>query len=157
VDKRGRGLSRTLLQCTSSIQPKTQVGIVKSSESDDPLKMLTGTRGRGHVERYRKKSKRHWSRPRLRNVELIFDNAEWVGNQVDQTELVDWLRRGSIGGACLDVFETEPVPANAFSGLSNVLSTPHNAGVTPWRLRFRDAIANIDAFIEKRPMRGLIR
>jgi phosphoglycerate dehydrogenase-like enzyme len=98
---------------------------------------------------------------RLRNVELIFDTgdagAEWVGNQVDKAELVDCLRRGSIGGACLDVFETEPVPADAFSGLSNVLLTPHIAGVTPRRLRFRDAITNIEPFMEQRPMRGLIR
>jgi hypothetical protein len=106
--------------------------------------------------RYRKESKRHWSDPPA-EFDTGDAGAKWVGNQVDQTKLVYCLRRGSIGGACLDVFETKPVPANAFSGLSNVLLTPHTAGVTPWRLRFSDAITNTDAFIEKRPVRGLIR
>ena len=91
----------------------------------------------------------------MKSTSILINTAR--GNQVDQAELVNCLRRGAIGGACLDVFETEPVPADAFSGLSNVLLTPHIAGVTPWRLRFRDAIKNIEAFMEKRPMRGLIQ
>ena len=77
------------------------------------------------------------------------------GNQIDQAALLDCLRAGTIGGACLDVFKTEPVPANEFGGLSNVLLTPHTSGVTPWKLRFRDAASNIEAFVNNRPLKGL--
>jgi phosphoglycerate dehydrogenase-like enzyme len=45
---------------------------------------------------------------------------------VDTGALVDLLRAGRIGGAALDVFEQEPLPAdNPYRGLPNVLVTPH--------------------------------
>ncbi|MDW3205078.1 MAG: hydroxyacid dehydrogenase [Alphaproteobacteria bacterium] len=55
------------------------------------------------------------------------------GGIVDETALVDALRDGRIGGAALDVFETEPLTAEAaakFAGLGNLMLTPHIAGVT---------------------------
>ncbi len=53
------------------------------------------------------------------------------GGVIDDTALADALRRRHLGGAALDVFETEPVPAdNVFSDVPNLLATPHIAGVT---------------------------
>ena len=55
------------------------------------------------------------------------------GGVVDEGALVDALRSGHLGGAALDVFDTEPldsVQGAVFSGLSNVILTPHIAGVT---------------------------
>jgi len=55
------------------------------------------------------------------------------GGVVDEGALCDALRSGRIGGAALDVFETEPLTAEAasrFSGLQNLVLTPHIAGVT---------------------------
>ncbi|MEM8789444.1 MAG: hydroxyacid dehydrogenase [Pseudomonadota bacterium] len=54
------------------------------------------------------------------------------GGVVDEPALADALRAGRLAGAALDVFETEPLTAEAggrFAGL-NVLLTPHIAGVT---------------------------
>jgi (S)-sulfolactate dehydrogenase len=41
------------------------------------------------------------------------------------------LKSGHLGGAAIDVFGTEPLPAAAhFVGCPNVVLTPHVAGVT---------------------------
>ncbi|MBE0603941.1 MAG: hydroxyacid dehydrogenase [Deltaproteobacteria bacterium] len=53
------------------------------------------------------------------------------GGVVDETALAEALRSDRIHGAGLDVFSTEPVPAeNVWAGLDNVIVTPHMAGQT---------------------------
>ena len=58
------------------------------------------------------------------------------GEIVDEAALVTALDDGRLGGAALDVFETEPLPEESpLWGMDNVLVTPHTAGTTPhyWR------------------------
>lgn len=53
------------------------------------------------------------------------------GGVVDETAVAQALRDGSLGGAALDVFEDEPLPAgNPFADCPNLVLTPHIAGVT---------------------------
>ncbi|RUP42733.1 D-isomer specific 2-hydroxyacid dehydrogenase [Jimgerdemannia flammicorona] len=53
------------------------------------------------------------------------------GGLVDEEALADALETGSVGGAGLDVFEREPLDTRSrLLVLSNVIATPHSAGVT---------------------------
>lgn len=54
------------------------------------------------------------------------------GGLIDEGALVRALQEGRIAGAGLDVFETEPLPAESpLWGLENVIITPHTSGDTP--------------------------
>ena len=53
------------------------------------------------------------------------------GGIIDEAALVEALKAGTIGGAGIDVFETEPPPADhPLFALPNVVLAPHVAGVT---------------------------
>ncbi|MDE2356414.1 MAG: hydroxyacid dehydrogenase [Alphaproteobacteria bacterium] len=55
------------------------------------------------------------------------------GGVVDEAALAEALKAGRLGGAALDVFETEPLTAQAgarFAGVPNLILTPHIAGVS---------------------------
>ena len=53
------------------------------------------------------------------------------GPVVVEDDLLAALKSGQIGGAALDVFSTQPLPAgHPFFNFNNVLLTPHLAGIT---------------------------
>jgi len=53
------------------------------------------------------------------------------GGIVDERAVAEALRAGRLGGAAIDVFDIEPLPAQPhFEGCPNLLLTPHVAGVT---------------------------
>lgn len=53
------------------------------------------------------------------------------GKIVRENDLIDALREGRVGGAALDVFETEPLPHDsALYRLENVILTPHVSGLS---------------------------
>ena len=53
------------------------------------------------------------------------------GGVVDESALAEALNGGRLGGAALDVFETEPLPAGSpLAGCPHLILTPHIAGVT---------------------------
>ena len=66
---------------------------------------------------------------------------------------MDALRAHTIGGAALDVFDTEPLPLHhPLRSLDNVPATPHIGYVADntYRIFFRDAVAAIAAWLEQR-------
>ena len=53
------------------------------------------------------------------------------GGIIDELALAAALRAGALGGAAIDVFDTEPLPASPhFDGCPNLILTPHIAGVS---------------------------
>ncbi|WP_426312673.1 D-2-hydroxyacid dehydrogenase family protein [Methylobacterium fujisawaense] len=77
---------------------------------------------------------------------------------IDQDALVRALDEGWIAGAGLDVFETEPLPADSpFRRLPNVLALPHLGYVSRnnYRTFFTQAVEDIEAWLAGAPIRQL--
>jgi glyoxylate/hydroxypyruvate reductase A len=80
------------------------------------------------------------------------------GPVVDEEALVSALRTGHLGGACLDVFATEPLPAGSpFWDLPNVIISPHSAAtVAAENGLITDLFMdNIRRWMAGRPLRNL--
>lgn len=64
---------------------------------------------------------------RLKRGAMLVNVAR--GEVVDEGALIQSLRSGQVGGACLDVFEVEPLlPASPLWRLPQVMVLPHSAG-----------------------------
>lgn len=79
------------------------------------------------------------------------------GALVDQAALTDLLRSGHVGGATLDVFEREPLPAgDPLWSMPNVLITPHLASVAIPSSSARQIAANIQLVSAGKPPGNVI-
>jgi (S)-sulfolactate dehydrogenase len=66
---------------------------------------------------------------RMKRDAVLINTAR--GGIVDEAALATMLRAGRLGGAALDVFDQEPLPAQSpLAGAPRLLLTPHIAGVT---------------------------
>ncbi len=74
------------------------------------------------------------------------------GPIVCEADLCDALSRGVIGGAALDVFEDEPLPAGSpLRQMDNVLIAPHNSNSSPtaWERVHESTVANLLRVLEE--------
>jgi phosphoglycerate dehydrogenase-like enzyme len=100
---------------------------------------------------------------RQEHFELMKPTAVFIntarGGIVREPDLIEVLRTNRIAGAGLDVFETEPLPPNSpFFSLSNVVLTPHSAGITPEATEagLAQAIENVFAWLAGRSMNVVV-
>ena len=74
------------------------------------------------------------------------------GGVVDEAAVASALASGQLGGAALDVFDAEPLPAGSpLAGAPNLLLTPHVAGLT------QEANARVSTMIAERVLAALAR
>jgi phosphoglycerate dehydrogenase-like enzyme len=81
------------------------------------------------------------------------------GPLVDEVALIAALREGRIGGAALDVFDQEPLPAgHPFYALDNVLLSPHAADHTPdWKHRAMQMfLDNFERYRKGEPLQNVV-
>ena len=96
------------------------------------------------------------------NIKLMRSSAHLIntarGDVVDEMALADALSRRVIAGAGLDVYEKEPEVTDSLLALDQVVLLPHmGSGTVETReaMGFR-AVANIEAFVEGRPLPDLV-
>ena len=93
-----------------------------------------------------------WMKPHA----LLVNTAR--GPIVDEAALIKALQKQQLGGAALDVFEQEPLPAHhPFRTLDTVLATPHVGYVSQqnYQLFFSQMIEDIQAWATGAPIRLL--
>ncbi len=81
---------------------------------------------------------------RMRPTAVLINTAR--GPIVDEVVLVAALKAGAIGGAALDVFEVEPLPADSpLKQMDNVMLAPHNSNSSPvaWEQVHWNTIRNL--------------
>ncbi len=95
-----------------------------------------------------------------RELDLMKQTAYLVnisrGPIVDEADLIDSLRRGSIAGAALDTFDVEPLSAeHPLLLLPNVLATPHIGYVTQeaYQAWYQAVIEDIRGYMAGEPIR----
>lgn len=79
------------------------------------------------------------------------------GELVDEESLIAALRSGHVAGAALDVFATEPLPADSpLWDMDNVIITPHSSAASPQSgLRSEEIfLDNLARFVASEPMRN---
>ena len=88
----------------------------------------------------------------MKSSALLINTAR--GAVVDEMALTEALRRDTIRGAALDVFEHEPAVTKGLTELENVILTPHTASATEEARSAMSVLAaeNIIAFFEGAPL-----
>ena len=79
------------------------------------------------------------------------------GGTVDETALLAALQDGHIAEATLDVFETEPLPADhPFWTMENMLVLPHIGSIAVPEVAARDVVENIRRLATGQPFLNIV-
>ncbi len=80
------------------------------------------------------------------------------GQLVDEDALIAALRSGALGMAALDVFQTEPTPADRWADVPNVVLSPHTGGATSGALPKMVALTreNLRRFFAGEPLANAV-
>ena len=92
----------------------------------------------------------------------LFENVgETPGCElIDEPALVEALESGHVGGAGLDVFDTEPLPDESpLWRMSNVIVTPHSSGTSPGNFHRASElfVENVQRYVRGEAMRNEVR
>lgn len=86
----------------------------------------------------------------------VFINAGRGGSQ-DEADLIAALNDGTLKGASLDVFQTEPLPqASPFWSMANVILTPHSAADSDTAALFAHVERQIERFEQGLPLEHVV-
>lgn len=80
----------------------------------------------------------------MKSTSVVINTAR--GSIIDESALIEALRKGWIAGAGLDVFEIEPLPEESpLREMNNVLLAPHNSNNSPaaWEKVHRSSLNNL--------------
>jgi phosphoglycerate dehydrogenase-like enzyme len=69
----------------------------------------------------------------MKSTAILVNTAR--GPLIDQAALFSALKRGTVGGAALDVFDEEPPPAEVINDVPNLICSPHLAGISEESIR----------------------
>jgi phosphoglycerate dehydrogenase-like enzyme len=81
------------------------------------------------------------------------------GALIDEPALLECLQKKQIGGAALDVFSAEPLPAESpFWSLENLLITPHTAALARnlWQRHHALIADNLRRYLAGEPLRNVV-
>jgi D-3-phosphoglycerate dehydrogenase len=88
----------------------------------------------------------------MKRGSLLVNTAR--GAVVDEAALVEALNCGHLAGAALDVYQSEPLPADhPLLRCEQIVLTPHNADQTPEGIELLNSgvVDNVIAFLEGKP------
>lgn len=98
-----------------------------------------------------------------KRIELMKDDSVLInvsrGANIDEQALIEALKRDKFLGVAVDVFETEPLPADSpFWEMERVYFSPHNSWVSDRKneRRFNMIYRNMKSYIEDKPLVNVV-